>query len=47
MLVDHALSRVTRGLVGKLLVEGQQRPEIFGNTATKIIEQEHREPGSQ
>lgn len=47
MLVDHALSRVARGLMGKLLVEGQQGPESFGNTSTKVIEQEHREHGSQ
>jgi nitrite reductase (NO-forming) len=29
MLVDHALSRAMRGLVGTLIVEGEERPEIF------------------
>ena len=28
-LVDHALSRMERGLVGMLHVEGQPNPEIF------------------
>mgnify|MGYP001205262982 FL=1 len=28
-LVDHALSRVMRGLVGTLIVEGKEQPEIF------------------
>ena len=27
--VDHALSRAARGLVGKLIVEGAETPEIF------------------
>ncbi|WP_173934917.1 copper-containing nitrite reductase [Chelativorans sp. Marseille-P2723] len=29
LLVDHALSRVMRGLVGTLIVEGEEQPEIF------------------
>ncbi len=29
LLVDHALSRLERGLVGFLLVEGEEKPEIF------------------
>jgi nitrite reductase (NO-forming) len=29
VLVDHALSRAARGLVGQLIVEGDEQPEIF------------------
>jgi nitrite reductase (NO-forming) len=29
VLVDHALSRAARGLVGQLVVEGDENPEIF------------------
>jgi len=29
VLVDHALSRVERGLAGYLFVEGEENPEIF------------------
>ena len=29
VLVDHALSRAARGLVGTLTVEGPEQPEIF------------------
>ena len=29
MLVDHALSRLERGLVGILKVDGPENPEIF------------------
>jgi len=29
MLVDHALTRVERGLAGVLEVEGPQNPDIF------------------
>jgi nitrite reductase (NO-forming) len=29
MLVDHALSRAARGLIGQLVVEGDENPEIF------------------
>lgn len=29
VLVDHALSCVARGLVGKLVVEGDERMEVF------------------
>ncbi|HSK40990.1 MAG TPA: copper-containing nitrite reductase [Arenibaculum sp.] len=29
MLVDHALSRAARGLIGQLVVEGPDQPEIF------------------
>ena len=31
LLVDHALSRVERGLAAVLTVEGAQNPEIFDN----------------
>lgn len=34
-LVDHALSRLQRGLVGILSVEGEQNPEIFNGTVTE------------
>ncbi|MDP2119580.1 MAG: hypothetical protein Q8K28_06730 [Hoeflea sp.] len=29
LLVDHALSRVARGLVGTLIIEGPEQPDIF------------------
>jgi nitrite reductase (NO-forming) len=29
MLVDHALSRAARGLIGQLVVEGEEQPEVF------------------
>ncbi len=29
ILVDHALSRAARGLIGKLVVEGEEQPDIF------------------
>jgi nitrite reductase (NO-forming) len=29
MLVDHALSRAARGLIGQLVVEGEENPEVF------------------
>ena len=29
MLVDHALSRAARGLIGQLVVEGEEQPDIF------------------
>ena len=29
VLVDHALSRAVRGLIGQLVVEGEEQPEIF------------------
>lgn len=32
LLVDHALSRMQRGLVGYLIVEGPENPEIFKGT---------------
>lgn len=34
ILVDHALSRLQRGLAGFLLVEGDPNPDIFNGTAT-------------
>lgn len=34
ILVDHALSRLERGLVGFLYVEGEPAPDIFDGTAT-------------
>ena len=33
LLVDHALSRLERGLVGFLYAEGEEQPEIFHGTA--------------
>jgi nitrite reductase (NO-forming) len=35
LLVDHALSRLERGLVGFLLVEGEENPAIFSGTLTE------------
>jgi nitrite reductase (NO-forming) len=29
MLVDHALSRVERGLAGMIIVNGQPNPDLF------------------
>jgi nitrite reductase (NO-forming) len=29
IIVDHALSRLERGLVGYLSVEGEENPDIF------------------
>ena len=29
MLVDHALSRAARGLIGQLVVDGEPQPDIF------------------
>jgi nitrite reductase (NO-forming) len=29
ILVDHALSRLERGLVGFIVAEGPERPEIY------------------
>jgi len=34
ILVDHALSRLQRGLAGFLIVEGPDQPEIFNGTPT-------------
>src|SRR5690554_346780 len=34
ILVDHALSRAERGLMGYLYVEGEEQPEIFNGTLT-------------
>ena len=34
LLVDHALSRLERGLVGFLMVEGPENPDIFNGTPT-------------
>jgi nitrite reductase (NO-forming) len=34
ILVDHALSRLQRGLAGFLIVEGEEAPEIFHGTPT-------------
>jgi len=32
LLVDHALARMQRGLVGYLIAEGPENPEIFHGT---------------
>lgn len=34
ILVDHALSRLERGLAGFLMVEGDANPDIFDGTLT-------------
>jgi nitrite reductase (NO-forming) len=34
ILVDHALSRLQRGLAGYLIAEGPENPDIFNGTAT-------------
>ena len=34
LLVDHALSRLVRGLLGYLIVEGEAVPEIFDGQMT-------------
>ena len=36
LLVDHALSRLERGLVAKIEVEGSANPEVFDTGATQI-----------
>ncbi|MFA7416527.1 MAG: copper-containing nitrite reductase [Rhizobium sp.] len=41
VLVDHALSRAARGLVGKLVVEGQQETRLFDGASIKSTEEEH------
>ncbi len=43
LLVDHALSRAARGLIGKLIVEGAEGPEIFDAAGgTHMAETESR-----
>lgn len=37
VLVDHALSRAARGLVGKLIVEGPEQPQIFRDGAPEKL----------
>ena len=34
ILVDHALSRLQRGLAGFLIVEGEANPEVIDGTPT-------------
>ena len=43
MLVDHALSRAARGLIGQLVVEGEEQADIFmpQQTPEKMSETEH------
>src|SRR5688572_16141716 len=43
MLVDHALSRAARGLIGQLVVEGAEQPDIFlpQQTPEKMSATEH------
>jgi nitrite reductase (NO-forming) len=36
LLVDHALPRVARGLVGKLIVEGDGQPAIFEQLSKSV-----------
>jgi len=38
-LVDHALSRLERGLVGALVVDGPENPEIFDDNPTGQVAQ--------
>jgi len=35
ILVDHALSRLERGLVGFLIVEGPPNPDVFREGSTR------------
>ncbi|MEH6718423.1 MAG: copper-containing nitrite reductase [Aurantimonas endophytica] len=37
LLVDHALSRVGRGLVAKLIVDGPQQPEIYREGVDQML----------
>jgi nitrite reductase (NO-forming) len=37
VLVDHALSRAARGLVGSLVVEGPEQPDIFREGAEQVV----------
>lgn len=46
VLVDHALSRAARGLVGKLVAEGPQRTEIFDGASMKTAQEGHDDHGS-
>ncbi|SOC35646.1 nitrite reductase (NO-forming) [Rhizobium subbaraonis] len=41
VLVDHALSRAARGLVGKLVVDGENQPALFKAASAKTEESEH------
>ena len=41
VLVDHALSRAARGLVGKLVVDGNEQTEIFQAATTRTAQAEH------
>ena len=43
VLVDHALSRAARGLVGKLVVSGENRAELFQSATPAAAEVEHSE----
>jgi len=36
MLVDHALSRAARGLIGQLIVDGPAQPDIFRTNETPV-----------
>ncbi|MCK3780203.1 copper-containing nitrite reductase [Ensifer sesbaniae] len=46
VLVDHALSRAPRGLVGKLVVNGENRAELFQSATPARAEVEHSEHSS-
>jgi FtsP/CotA-like multicopper oxidase with cupredoxin domain len=46
VLVDHALSRVARGLVGKLVVDGVNQPALFKAASVKTEESEHNRHSS-
>ena len=37
ILVDHALSRTARGLVGKLIVDGPEQPDIFNEAVPEKL----------
>ncbi|MCD2185441.1 copper-containing nitrite reductase [Rhizobium sp. GN54] len=41
VLVDHALSRAARGLVGKLVVDGESQPALFTAVSSGTDEPEH------
>lgn len=36
VLVDHSLSRMQRGLLGYLMVDGPDNPQVFYSTETPV-----------
>ncbi len=41
VLVDHALSRAARGLIGKLFVEGEEKPDVFRSDPARDAQTAH------